>query len=73
MSVIERVMKAYASKYDLTQEQAAKVRLELSNFINELTSIKRCEPTMLPEMENAAAALRHQPSDTITGRSAKAD
>ena len=56
MSVIERVMKAYASKYDLAPEQAAQVRLELSNFINELMCDKRREPTILPETKKDPAS-----------------
>jgi len=54
MSVVERVMKAYASKYDLTPEQAAQVRLELSNFINELMSNKRPE-LAVPETDGGPA------------------
>jgi hypothetical protein len=54
MSVVERVMKAYASKYDLTPEQAAQVRLELSNFINDLLSGKRNEPARVETNERPA-------------------
>jgi hypothetical protein len=41
MSAIERVMKAYTSTHDLTPEQTRLVRVELSNFINELMSVRR--------------------------------
>ncbi len=41
MSVIERIMKAYASKHELNPEQATLVRVELSRFIDELTSGQR--------------------------------
>lgn len=36
MSVLERIMQAYASKHALSPHQAALVRLELSSFITEL-------------------------------------
>jgi hypothetical protein len=49
VSAIERVMKAYTSKHDLNAEQAVRVRLELANFIDELMSMARREPTMFPE------------------------
>ena len=45
MSLIERVMKAYASKHDLNPEQARLVRTELSRFVQELTAAKPQEPT----------------------------
>jgi hypothetical protein len=66
MSAIERVMKAYASKYDLNSEQAARVRAELSHFVDELMSGKRREPTMLPDMKNRT------PSTGASGRRSEA-
>ena len=75
MSVIERVMKAYVSKYDLNPKQAALVRAELSAFIGELgsgisqpRSCERREPTMLPETRNEAA-YRDPQHGTITASS----
>jgi hypothetical protein len=75
MSAIERVMKAYVSKYDLDPKQAARVRAELSAFIGELgsgtgqpRSCERREPTMLPETRNAAAS-RDPLRGTITASS----
>lgn len=70
MSAIERVMKAYASKHDLSERQAAWVRLELSAFITELKSRKRREPTMLPERKHGAA-FRHLERGTLSENSAK--
>ena len=62
MSAIERVMKAYTSKHDLSAAQAALVRLELSNFIAELMSRTRRDPTMLPEKSpQSLAVLIHSP------------
>lgn len=49
MPAIDRVMRAYTSKYELNAEQATLVRLELSSFIAELMSRARREPRMLPE------------------------
>jgi hypothetical protein len=60
LPVIERIMKAYASKHDLNPEQAARVRAELLSFIGELMSGMRREPTMLPERKNHAASGRPQ-------------
>jgi hypothetical protein len=54
MSVVERVMRAYASKHQLTPPQAALVRLELSNFINDLLSGKRSEPTRVETNDRPA-------------------
>jgi hypothetical protein len=54
MPAIERIMKAYASKHELNPEQATLVRVELSRFIDELTSGKRPEPTLVPDMKDSA-------------------
>jgi hypothetical protein len=36
MNAIDRVMRAYSRKHRLTEQQASRVRLELSAFIEEL-------------------------------------
>jgi len=59
MSVIERIMKAYVSKHDLKPEHVAKVRGELSAFIDELMSGTR------PEFLRASVAEQC----ALTGRS----
>jgi hypothetical protein len=41
MAVVDRVMRAYASKHDLNPSQAAFVRNELSKIINELMAGSR--------------------------------
>jgi hypothetical protein len=55
MSAVDRVMRAYASKHDLTERQAAFVREEISRFIDELTASHRRPPMMFPETNDARA------------------
>jgi len=77
MSAIERVMKAYASKHDLSPKQAALVRAELSAFIGELRSgigqprsCERRDPVMLPERKKEDAYC-HPQRGAITASSTK--
>jgi hypothetical protein len=54
MPIIDRVMRAYASKHTLTSNQAAFVRGELSKFIDELMAGTRRTPMMFPETSAGA-------------------
>jgi hypothetical protein len=65
MSVIERVMKAYASKHDLKPQQVALVRAELSSFIGELMSGKRPEIARVSATQDSAFTGRLD-ADAVT-------
>jgi hypothetical protein len=58
MSVVDRVMRAYASKHDLTGRQAAFVREEIAKFIVELTAAPRRPPMMFPEADDVRVEER---------------
>ena len=53
MSAIERVMRAYASKHELNDSQAAFVREELAKIIDEIKTAPRSAPVMFPEARDA--------------------
>jgi hypothetical protein len=61
ISAIDRVMRAYASKYELNSSQAVFVRSELSKFIDELMVSSRRAPMMFPETIPGAAPRARQP------------
>ena len=49
MSTVDRIMRAYASKHDLSPSQAVFVRDEISKFIDELMTEPRRAPAILPQ------------------------
>ena len=61
MSAIERIMRAYASKHELNLEQAALVRLELSDFISKLM-YERPQPTKFSDGSHREAGISDQGS-----------
>jgi hypothetical protein len=50
MSTIDRVMRAYESRYGIDPGRAAFVRAELSKFIDELLTFPGRTPTMFPDV-----------------------
>ena len=62
MLAIDRVMRAYASKHELSDRQAAFVREELAKIIDEITAAPRRAPVIFPEARDAVDLANAQQS-----------